>query len=104
MIISKEEYEKLLNDKFDWEQQANKALAVAKDIAATRDGYVEVCKKLKEYRIPKLIKIEPYQYGEEYWCPTCDHFLGIESNKHKKFCDECGQALKYKEEEKWELV
>lgn len=99
MIISKEEYEKLLNDKFDWEQQANKALVVAKEIAETRDGYIEVCKKLKEYRTPMKTVERPYMCGNEHWCPRCNNFLGFEYNKQKKFCDECGQALKYKEEE-----
>ena len=99
MIISKEEYEKLLNDKFEWEQQAVKALAVAKDRAATRDGYIEVCEKLKEYRTPMKTVERPYMYGNEHRCPRCDNFLGFEYNKHKKFCEECGQALKYKEEE-----
>ena len=43
MIISKEEYDSLLKNKLDWEEQAQKGLAVAKEIAATRDGYIEVC-------------------------------------------------------------
>ena len=99
MIISKEEYEKLLNDKFEWEQQANKALAVAKEIAETRDGYVEVCKKLKEYRTPMKTVEKSYTFDHEHRCPRCDNFLGFIYNKQKKFCDNCGQALKYKEEE-----
>ena len=41
MIISKEEYDRLLKDKLDWEEQAKKCLAVAKEIAVTRDLYIE---------------------------------------------------------------
>lgn len=99
MIISKEEYNRLLKDKLDWEEQANKALTVAKEIAETRDEYIEVCKKLKEYRTPMKTVEKPYMYGSEHRCPRCDNFLGFEHNKHKKFCEECGQALEYKEEE-----
>ena len=99
MIISKEEYDSLLKNKLDWEEQAQKGLAVAKEIAATRDGYIEVCKKLKEYRTPMKTVEKPYLYGNEHRCPRCDNFLGFEYNKHKKFCEECGQALEYKEKE-----
>lgn len=40
----------------------------------------------------------------EHYCPNCEKFLGFKFNYRKKFCSECGQPLKYKEDEEDDTV
>lgn len=47
----------------------------------------------------KIIRVDTPSYPDSVYCPNCFEFLGFITNKHKNFCDNCGQALKYKEEE-----
>lgn len=35
---------------------------------------------------------------DELYCPNCNKFLGFVTNHWNKYCSNCGQALKYKEE------
>ena len=49
---------------------------------------------------PKMVlRKENKMYPDSVYCPTCATFLGFITNKHKNFCDNCGQALKYQEDE-----
>lgn len=91
----KEFYEKLARD---WENSAQRALKVAKEIAETRDFAISNYKRAASYRLPMKTREEKDFYEVTHYCPVCGNYLGTSYNKHKKFCDECGQALIYKEE------
>ena len=53
----------------------------------------------KTLKSKKVIQIKSSEFPDSVYCPNCYKFLGFITNKHLKFCNECGQALKYKEEE-----
>ena len=110
MIIPKKIYEELKVSRdyykqlaFDWEKSAQHGLEIAKEIADTRDGYIAKYKQLVKRNTPMktIEKKLPHVDEEEreHYCPTCNKFLGFHFNYRKKFCNECGQALKYTKEE-----
>ena len=48
---------------------------------------------------PKLVIIKKHKlYPDSVFCPTCNSFVGAFINKKEK-CINCGQALKYQEDE-----
>ena len=48
---------------------------------------------------PKLVIIKKHKfYPDSAFCPTCESFVGTFVDKKEK-CINCGQTLKYKEEE-----
>lgn len=58
-------------------------------------GTVEELKEAREKQIPKKPKSEQYFYGVLDRCPVCDVLLGHSKN----YCHNCGQALKWGEED-----
>ena len=109
MIIPKKIYEELEASRdyykqlaFDWEKIAQNGLEVAKQIANTRDKYIAKYKQLVKRNTPmKTVEKKLPYVGEEereHYCPNCNKFLGFHFQYRHKFCRECGQALKYKEE------
>lgn len=58
-------------------------------------GTVEELKEAREKQIPKNPKSEQYFYGVLDRCPVCDVLLGHSKN----YCHNCGQALKWGEED-----
>ena len=58
-------------------------------------GTVEELKEAREKQVAKKPKSEQYFYGVLDRCPVCEGRLYYE----QKYCDECGQALKWGEED-----
>lgn len=50
----------------------------------------------KELEKEKVI-VEPYFYGETYYCPSCHKCLGGDHNNMEdvNFCSKCGQPLEW---------
>lgn len=58
-------------------------------------GTVEELKEAREKQVAKKPKSEQYFYGVLDRCPVCDVLLGHSKN----YCHNCGQALKWGEED-----
>ena len=55
-------------------------------------------RELNEILQPKQVILVPdpnENYPDEVNCPTCKKHLGFVTHTRKKYCPECGQALKY---------
>ena len=46
-----------------------------------------------EKQIPKKVVSQPYFYGQELHCPSCDFLIGWEYEIDKDYCRKCGQKL-----------
>ncbi len=46
----------------------------------------------------KTIEVYVENYGIEHHCPYCNKFICWHCGYRYKYCHNCGQALKYKEE------
>lgn len=52
-----------------------------------------------EKQIPKKVIPQPYFYGQELHCPSCDYLIGWEYERDKGYCRKCGQALDWSDAE-----
>jgi hypothetical protein len=55
--------------------------------------------KALEKQTPVKPRFKPSDFAAhgEYYCPTCNKFLGFHYNKHDTYCPDCGQALDWEE-------
>lgn len=62
------------------------------------DDAMNIIKAL-EKQTPRKPRFKPSDFAAhgEYYCPTCNKFLGFHYNKHDIYCPACGQALKWEE-------
>lgn len=51
--------------------------------------------KALEAQTPVKPRFKPSDFVAhgEYYCPTCNKFLGFYYNKHDTYCPECGQKI-----------
>lgn len=101
MIISKQHYRELIEEINYYKNLYKKWQGAANEMCQKA---IKKCKELNKRNIPmKTIEKKLPHLDEserEHYCPNCKKFLGFKFNHRKKFCDNCGQALKYEEETK----
>ena len=60
----------------------------------TMNKVIDISIDALDKQIPKKPKAEKYMYGKTYNCPSCNIFVGYESDLSlPKYCKCCGQAL-----------
>lgn len=65
------------------------------DLGCHDQDELEVVKEAINKQVPQNVVVEPYFYGENYYCPSCRGYLGGDHNDLRdiKFCVKCGQRI-----------
>lgn len=95
MFVSKKKYKELEKAVISWKIQTEKAIELAQQIAEVRDECFELVKYYKGFQEPKKTVEEGEGHMTTHSCPTCGKFICFQHNTKVKFCNECGQRLKY---------
>lgn len=81
-----------------WERDV--AVSQLNDLGLSLGQKVDHVKDTINKQVSMDIIVDPYFYGENYYCPHCGSYIGADHNNLKdvNYCNRCGQKLTMKKQ------